>query len=203
LERIRAEHKRAISEAKKFREEYARSCTLDNSDKTLQGVGDNQGMVVMIFQMTVLQKKAERAGRELKDIKGKHERELRHERDKNPEKEKIIEQERQKNELLKEELRTYEESILQGMTISGSKIRNNSYKESPDFPKHKIIKIGEEESSDKLEESRDKLIPKDNSSDEIIKIKKEVPQDNTGDLKMVPMFVDDKGKLHYSESTCW
>ncbi len=32
LERIRAEHERAISEAKKFREEYARSCSLDNSE---------------------------------------------------------------------------------------------------------------------------------------------------------------------------
>ncbi len=54
-----------------------------------------------------------------------------------------------------------------------------------------------------MEESRDNLIPKENSSDEIIKVKKEVPQDNTGDLKMVPMFVDEKGKLHYSESTAY
>jgi hypothetical protein len=74
-----------------------------------------------------------------------------------------------------EELRTYEESILQGMTISGSTIRNNSHKESPDSPKHKRIKIDEEESNDKLN-------PKNNSLEETIKIKKEVPQDNTGDL---------------------
>ena len=58
------------------------------------------------------------------------------------------------------------------MAISGSTIRNNCHKESPDSPKHKRIKIGEEESSDKLEELRDKLIPKDNCSDGIIKIKK-------------------------------
>ncbi len=45
-----------------------------------------------------------------------------------------------------------------------SKIRNNSHKESPDSPKHKRVKIGEEE-------SKDKLNPKDNSSEEIIKIK--------------------------------
>jgi hypothetical protein len=32
LERIKAEHERAISATKKFREEYARSCTLDNGD---------------------------------------------------------------------------------------------------------------------------------------------------------------------------
>ena len=81
MERIRAEHERAISEAKKFREEYARSCTLENSDKTLEGVGDNQGMAIVTFQMTVLQRKAERAEQELKDIKDKHERELHHERD--------------------------------------------------------------------------------------------------------------------------
>ena len=114
MERIRAEHERAISEEKKFREEHARSCTLDNSDKTLQGVGDNQGMAIVTFQMTVLQRKAERAEQELKDLKDKHERELRHERDKNSEKEKIIEEERLKNDQLIEELRGYEESILLG-----------------------------------------------------------------------------------------
>ena len=61
--------------------------------------------------------------------------------------------------------------------------------------------MGEEESRDKLEESRDKLIPKDNSSDETIKVKKEVPQDNTSDLKLIPIFIDDNGKLHYDQST--
>jgi hypothetical protein len=151
LERIRKEHERAISESQKFREKYAQSCTLDNSDNTLQGVGDNHGMAVMTFQITVLQRKAERAEQELRDIKDKHERELRHERDLNTEKERIIEQERQKNELLKEELRTYEESILQGIMKSELTIRNNSHKESPDSPKHKRIKIGEEELSRSLE----------------------------------------------------
>jgi hypothetical protein len=105
LERIKAEHERAISEAKKFREEYARSCTLDNGDKTLQGVGDNQGMAIMTFQMNILQRKAIRAEQELKEIKDKHEQELSHERDLNTQKEKIIEQERLKNDQLKEELR--------------------------------------------------------------------------------------------------
>ncbi len=156
----------------------------------------------MTFQMTVLQKQAARAEQELKDIKDKHERELRHERDKNSEKEKIIEQERQKNELLKEELRTYEESILQGMAISGSTIRNNSHKESPDSPKHKRIKIGEGESSDKLGQSSDKLTPKDNRSDEVIRVKKEVEQDNTSDyLKLVPIYIDENNKAYYSQST--
>ncbi len=131
--------------------------------------------------MTTLQRKAERAEQELKDIKDKHERELRHEWDLNTEKEKIIEGERQKNELLKEELRTYEESILQGIMKSESTIRNNSHKESPDSPKHKRIKIDEEE-------SKDKLNPKDNSSEEAIKIKKEVPQDNTDDLNGTDLY---------------
>ncbi len=45
--------------------------------------------------------------------------------------------------------------------------------------------------------------PKDNSSDETIKIKKEVPQDNTDDLKMIPIFRDANGKLHYDESTAY
>ena len=58
LERIRAEHEKAFNDAKKFREEYARSCTPDNGDKTLQRVGDNQGMAMMSFQMDILKKKA-------------------------------------------------------------------------------------------------------------------------------------------------
>ena len=53
LERIRAEHEKAFSDAKKFREEHARTCTLDNGDKTLQGVGDNQGMGIMSFPFQV------------------------------------------------------------------------------------------------------------------------------------------------------
>ncbi len=89
------------------------------------------------------------------------------------------------------------------MTISGSTIRNKSHKKSPDSPKHKRIKIGEEESSDKLEESRDKLISRDNSSDEIIKVEREVPQDNTSDLKLIPIYIDDNGKVHYNQSTAY
>ncbi len=50
-------------------------------------------MAIMTFQMNILQRKAERAEQELKDIKDKHEQELRHERDLNTQKEKIIEQE--------------------------------------------------------------------------------------------------------------
>ncbi len=79
---------------------------------------------------------------------------------------------------------------------SESTIRNNIHKESPDSPKHKKIKIGGEE-------SKDKLNPKDNSSDETIKIKKEVPQDNTNDLKRIPIYIDENGKLHYNESTAY
>ncbi len=89
------------------------------------------------------------------------------------------------------------------MAISGSTIRNNSHKESPDSPKHKRIKIGEEESSDKLGQSSDKLTSKDNSSDEVIKVKKEVEQDNTSDLKLVPIYIDENNKAHYNQSTAY
>jgi hypothetical protein len=47
------------------------------------------------------------------------------------------------------------------------------------------------------------LNPKDKSSDETIKIKKEVSQDNTSDLELIPIFVDENGKLHYNESTAY
>ncbi len=52
-------------------------------DNTLMGVRDNQGMNMVTFQMDILQRKAKRAEQEIKDIKDKHEQELRHERDLN------------------------------------------------------------------------------------------------------------------------
>ncbi len=44
--------------------------------------------------------------------------------------------------------------------------------------------------------------PKDNSSEEIIRIKKEGSQDDTDDLKMAPIFIDENDKVHY-ESTAY
>jgi hypothetical protein len=114
LERIRAEHERAIKETKNFREEYARSLTLDNGDQTLQKVGENQRMIVMSYQMSILQRKAERAEKELKEIKDKHERKLRHKKEMNAEKEKIIEDERLKNDQLIENFVGMKKAFLWG-----------------------------------------------------------------------------------------
>ncbi len=187
---------RAISEAKKFREEYARSCALDNGDKTLQGVGDNQGMAIMTFQMNILQRKAMRAEQELKEIKDKHEQELRHERDLNTQKEKIIEQERLKNEQLKEELRIFEENVLRGIMSNESKIRPKSHTASPDSPKHKRIKIGDEDPKDNKEL---KVI----SLEDKIGIKQEAPQGDKKELKIAPIYFDENDKVHYDESTAY
>ncbi len=70
-----------ISEARKFREEYARSCTLIDHDKNMNGVGDKQGLIFMTFQMGVLQRKADRALKELQQDKDNHERELQQAKD--------------------------------------------------------------------------------------------------------------------------
>jgi hypothetical protein len=197
LERIRAEHEKAITEQQKFREEYTRSCPpLGNGDNTLMGVRDNQGNNIMTFQMNILQRKAIRAEQEIKDIKEKHERELRHERDLNIQKEKIIDQERQKVEGLKEELRMYEESVLKGLMPGESKeIMEQSRNESPDpvAPKHKKIKISDEESKDNVESGI-------SSSEDKIGIKKEAPHGDDKELKMVPIFFDENNKVHYEES---
>ncbi len=57
---------------------------------------------------------------------------------------KIIEEERLKNNQLKEELRMFEENVLQGIMSSESKIMPKSRTESPASPKQKRIKIGDE-----------------------------------------------------------
>ncbi len=121
---------------------------------------------------------------------------MRHERELNTQKEKIIEEERQKNEQLKEELRVFEENILQGIMPNESKeIRTKSPKDSPDSLKHKRIKMGEEMPEDNSNH-------KDNSSEEIIKIKQEADPDDKNDLKMVPIYIDENDKVHY-ESTAY
>ena len=198
LERIRAESEKAISEQKKLREEYARSCPLDNGDKTLQGVVDNQGMALVSIQMGVLQKQKERAQLELKEARDNHEREMRQERELIRAQGKIIEEERLKIIELKEELRAYEDSVLQGIIPSESKaIRTMSRNGSPDpnAPKHKRIKIGEEESKDNNE--------LESSSEDKIGIKKEPPQDDGKALKLLPIYFDENDKMHYEETTAY
>ncbi len=106
-------------------------CPLDNGDKTLQGVVDNQGMTMYSLQISVLQKQKERAQQELKEAKDNHEREMRHEKELIRAQEKIIEKGRLKNNQLKEELRMYEENVLQGIMSSESKIMPKSCTESP------------------------------------------------------------------------
>ena len=114
--------------------------------------------------MNVLRRQAERAQKELQQDKDNHERELQqakdnHERELQHEKElirkqgKIIEEERQKNNQLKEELRIYEESVLQGIMPNEPRIKTASRNESPDpnAPKHKRIKMGDEKSKDSLD----------------------------------------------------
>jgi hypothetical protein len=113
LERIRAESEKAISEQKRFREEYARSCPLDNGDKTLQGVVDNQGMAMYSLQISVLQKQKERAQQELREAKDNHERAIRHEKELYRTQARLMQEERLKNNQLKEELRVFEENVLQ------------------------------------------------------------------------------------------
>ena len=81
LERIKAEHDRVISEAKKFREEYERSCFLHDHDKNMSTIGDKQGLAVMTFQMGILQRKADRALTELQQDRNNHERELQQAKD--------------------------------------------------------------------------------------------------------------------------
>ncbi len=190
LERVRAESEKAISEQKKLREEYARSCPLDNGDKTLQGVVDNQGMAMVSLQMGVLQKLKERAQQELKEARDNHEREMRHQKELIRAQEKIIEEERQKNNQLKEELGMFEENVLQGIMSSESKIMPKSRTESPASPKHKRIKIGDEKPKDnnKLEI---------NSSEDKIGIKQEAPQGDEKELKLVPIYFDANDKVHY------
>jgi hypothetical protein len=80
------------------------------------------------------------------------------------------------------------------MMSNESKIKTKSPNESPDSPKHKRIKMGEERSKDNLDR-------KDNSSERITRTKQEAPQDDKKDLKIVPIFIDENDKVHYESTT--
>ncbi len=108
---------------------------------------------------------------------------------------RIIEEERLKNNQLKEELLMFEENVLLGIMSNESKIRTESRNESPDSPKHKRIKMGDEESKDNLELEVSTLEDK-------IRVKLEAPQGDKKDLKMVPIYFDENDKVHY-ESTVY
>jgi hypothetical protein len=82
---------------------------------------------------------------------------------------------------------------------------NNSSKESPNSPKHKRIKIVEEQSINKLPSE-------DNNSGDGIKIKKEDEQDKISEQQLVhqqrlsiigPKYVDDNGKFLYNQSNAY
>jgi hypothetical protein len=196
LERIRAESDKAISEQRKLREEYARSCPLDNGDKTLQGVVDNQGMAIYSLQISVLQKQKERIQQELREANDKHESSLRSQKELYKTQARLYEEERRKNNQLKEELRLFEDNVLKGIMSSESKAMPKSRTGSPVSPKPKRIKIGVEKPKvdDKHEGS---------SSEDKIGIKKESPQDDGKALKLLPIYFDENDKMHYEETTAY
>ncbi len=105
---------------------------------------------------------------------------------------RLMEEERRKNNQLEEELRVFEENVLQGIMSGEPKIMPDNRNESPDpsAPKHKKIKIDDDKSEDNpdLEST---------SSEVTIGIKKEPPQEDDKDLKLVKIYIDEDGKGHY------
>jgi hypothetical protein len=68
--------------------------------------------------------------------------------------------------------------------------------QTPNAPKHKRIKMGDEKSKDNLDLEV-------SSSEETIRVKLETQQNQINDLKIVPIYIDENDKVHYDKSTAF
>ena len=143
MERMKAEHDRAITEAMKIRDNYARSALEAASavNHTIQKFDQVQGDKVVNFQLETLKKRALKFERQLAEAAEKHEEELK-ERELLCDKQKReLLLERKRNKELEDELRAFEDSVINGTALLNEKAQRKSPDSSPDVPNPKRAKV--------------------------------------------------------------
>ena len=140
--RMQAESEKTIKEASRIREEYEVSSRMaqDTYDQMIQKVDGQQNANVFGLQMECLRKRASRLEAELSEVMEKHEGELKKKEDLCSSYLKELESEVKKNRSLREEIRDYEDKVMNGLIPPIEKgARNPSSIE--EAPKSKRIKI--------------------------------------------------------------
>ncbi len=145
MQRMKAEHDKAIQEAARIRNEYAMSARMvqDTYDQMIQKVEGQQNAKVFGLQVDCLKKKANNLERELTEVMDKHEREIKAKEDLCSMYKEDLEREIKKNKSLQEDIRDYEDKVLQGLIPSVEK-DGKSPSSIAEAPKSKRIKIEDE-----------------------------------------------------------
>jgi hypothetical protein len=143
MERMKAEHDRAITEAMKIRDNYARSAleAAGAVNQTIQKFDQAQGDKVVNFQLETLKKRALKFERQLAEASEKHEEELKEKELLCDKQERELLLERKRNKELEDELRAFEDSVINGTALPNEKAQKKSPDSSPDFPNPKRAKI--------------------------------------------------------------
>ncbi len=138
MERMKAEHDRAINEAMRIRDNYARSAQEAASavNQTIQKIDQVQSDKVVNFQLETLKKRALKFERQLVEATEKHEEEFLCDKQK---RELLLE--RKRNKELEEELRAFEDSVINGTAVPIEKVPRMSPGSSPEVPNPKRAKV--------------------------------------------------------------
>jgi hypothetical protein len=136
MERMKAEHDRAITEAMKIRDNYARSALEAASavNQTIQKIDQVQCDKVVNFQLETLKKRALKFERQLAEVAEKHEEELKEKELLCDKQKKELLKERKRNKELEEELRAFEDSVINGTALPKETTQRNTPDSSPDVP---------------------------------------------------------------------
>ncbi len=143
MERMKAEHDRAITEAMKIRDNYARSAleAAGAVNQTIQKFDQVQGDKVVNFQLETLKKRALKFERQLAEAAEKHEEELKEKELLCDKQKRELLLERKRNKELEDELRAFEDSVINGTALPNEKTQRKSPDSSPDVPNPKRAKV--------------------------------------------------------------
>jgi hypothetical protein len=143
MERMRAEHDRAINEAMKIRDNYARSALEAASavNQTILRIDQVQSDKVVNFQLETFKKRALKFEQQLVEATEKHEEELKEKELLYDKQKKELLKERKRNKELEEELRAYEDSVINGTAFPKETTQRKSPDSSPEVPKPKRAKV--------------------------------------------------------------
>jgi hypothetical protein len=143
MERMKAEHDRAITEAMKIRDNYARSAqeAAGAVNQTIQKFDQAQGDKVVNFQLETLKKRALKFERQLAEAAEKHEEELKEKELLCDKQKRELLLERKRNKELEDELRAFEDSVINGTALPNEKAQRKSPDSSPDVPNPKRAKV--------------------------------------------------------------
>ncbi len=136
---MKAEHDRAITEAMRIRDNYARSALEAASavNQTIQKIDQVQSDKVVNFQLETLKKRALKYERQLVEATEKHEEELKEKELLCDKQKKEFLKERKRNKELEEELRAFEDSVMNGTALPKEKMLTESPDSSPEVPNPK------------------------------------------------------------------